>query len=343
MAAEIGFGIIGCGVIAPTHAKALQEIEGVRLVAVCDLVPEKAEKFGQENNCDYYTDLEKMLRREDLDAVCVTTPSGLHAEVGIQAAKAGKHLVVEKPIDVSLENADALISAAKEAKVKLAVISQHRFDDAIIRLKGAIAEGKFGQLNFGGSHTKWYRTQEYYDSGDWRGTWELDGGGALMNQSVHYVDLLQYVMGPVEEIFAYCATRDHVRIEVEDIAVASVRFKSGAIGLIEGNTAAYPGFYTRLDIYGSDASAIIEADQIVEWKLKSEAAADAEVNKEAEGAGSAKIGYSSHRRQLEDFVASIRENRDPVVNGEEGRKPLEIILAIYESARIGKPVKLEGR
>ncbi len=343
MKKEINFGIVGCGVIAPNHAESIAEIEGAKLVAACDIVPEKAEAFGKKYGVDYYTDLSKMLQRDDLDAVCVTTPSGLHAEVGVQVAKAGKHVVVEKPIDVSLEHADALISAAKEAGVKLAVISQHRFDDAMLKLKGAINEGKLGQLNFGGSHTKWYRSQEYYDSGDWRGTWELDGGGAIMNQSVHYVDLLQYVMGPVEEIFAYCATRDHVRIEVEDIAVASVKFRSGAIGIIEGNTTAYPGFYTRLDIYGSGGSVIMEADKIVEWKLKSEAGSEGSAREKVEGAGSAQIGYSSHQRQLEDFVAAIREDREPLVNGEEGRKPLEIIIALYQSARTGKPVKLGGK
>ncbi len=339
---ELGFGIVGCGVIAPTHAKALQGIAGAKLVACCDVVSEKAEKFAEEFGCDAYTDLAEMLKRDDLDAVCVCTPSGLHAEVGIQAVKAGKHVMVEKPIDVTLEKADALIQAAKEAGVKLGVISQNRFHDDLQKLKKAVDEGKLGQLNFGGSHTKWYRSQEYYDSGDWRGTWELDGGGAIMNQSIHYVDLLQYIMGPVEEIFAYCATRDHVRIEVEDIAVASVKFKSGAIGIIEGNTAAYPGFYTRLDIYGSNGSVIIQSNKIVEWKLKGEESADAGSGEEVAGAASPLLGHSCHQRQLGDFVAAIREDREPSVNGEEGRKPLEIIMALYESARTGKPVKVGG-
>lgn len=339
MAKDLGFGIIGCGVISATHAKSLQEIEGVKIVACCDVVAEKAEKFAKENNCDPYTDLDQMLAREDLDAVCVLTPSGLHAKVGIPAAKAGKHVVVEKPIDITMENADALIEAAEEAGVKLCVISQQRFNDAIMKVKAAAAAGKFGQLNFGGSHTKWYRDQKYYDSGDWRGTWALDGGGALMNQSIHYVDMLQYIMGPVEEVFAYCVTRN-VDIEVEDIAVASVKFKSGAIGLIEGNVTAYPGFYTRLDINGSDGSAIVEANQIVEWKLRSEEGLEAEANIEGQGGASAQITHSSHTRQLVDFVAAVREDREPLVNGKEGKKPLEIILAIYESARTGKPVKL---
>lgn len=338
---EIGFGIIGCGVISKTHAISLKEIEGAKIVACCDVVAERAEAYAKENNCIPYTDLDEMLARDDLDAVCVLTPSGLHAEVGIPAAKAGKHVVVEKPIDITLENANALIKATEEAGVKLCVISQQRFNDAMMKVKEAVDAGKFGQLNFGGSHTKWYRSQEYYDSGDWRGTWALDGGGALMNQSIHYVDMLQYIMGPIDELFAYCVTRN-VDIEVEDIAVVSVKFKSGAIGLIEGNVAAYPGFYTRLDINGSDGSAIIEANQLVEWKLRSEEGIDAKADAAGEGGASAQISASSHTRQLADFVAAIREDREPLVNGAEGKKPLEIILAIYESARTGKPVKLGG-
>lgn len=338
---EIGFGIIGCGAISKTHARSLQEIEGAKIVACCDVVTERAKEFGEENNCAYYTDLDQMLAREDVDAVCVLTPSGLHAAVGIPAAKAGKHVVVEKPIDITMENAKALIGAADEAGVKLCVISQQRFTDAIVKVKQATETGKFGQLNFGGSHTKWYRDQEYYDSGDWRGTWELDGGGALMNQSIHYVDMLQYIMGPIDELFAYCVTRN-VDIDVEDIAVVSIKFKSGAIGLLEGNVTAYPGFYTRLDINGSDGSAIIQANQLIEWKLRSEEGLDGVADTEGQGGASAKITHSSHTRQLLDFVSALREDREPLVNGPEGLKPLEIILAIYESARIGKPVKVVG-
>ncbi|WP_146200565.1 Gfo/Idh/MocA family protein, partial [Paenibacillus agaridevorans] len=172
-------------------------------------------------------------------------------------------------IDITLDSADRLIEACRKHGVKLICISQHRYDPAIVQLKQAVDAGKLGQLNFGASHTKWYRPQSYYDGNGWRGTWALDGGGALMNQSIHYIDLLQYIMGPVDEVFAYCATRAHERIEVEDIGVAAVKFKSGAIGLIEGNTAAYPGFCSRLDIYGSDGGVIIENDEVKEWRLRS--------------------------------------------------------------------------
>ena len=339
---RLRFAIVGCGVIAPTHAQCIAELPDAELVAVCDIVPEKAAHLASVFHAKAYTDYCEMFRRTDIDVVNVLTPSGLHAEVGIAAAKEGKHVIVEKPIDVTLEKTDALISACREAGVKLCSISQHRFDPAIQALKQAVIDNKLGQLNFGGSHTKWYRSQGYYDSGDWRGTWAMDGGGALVNQSIHYVDLLQYIMGPVEEIHAYTAARAHERIEVEDIAVATIEFKTGALGILEGTTAAYPGFCARLDIYGTDGSVIIENDQIHDWKLRSEEACPVEPEPVGfiGGTSSKDIWYYSHKREIQDMISAIRENREPLVNGEEGRKALEIVLAVYESARSGKSVRL---
>lgn len=342
MTSPYRFGIVGCGVIAPTHARCIAELPGAELSAVCDLIPEKAASLAQQYPADVYTDYEKMFAREDIDVVTVLTPSGLHAEIGIAAARAGKHVIVEKPMDISIERADALIQACRAAGVKLCVISQHRFDPAIVALKQAVVAGRLGQLNFGGSHTKWYRSQAYYDGGDWRGTWALDGGGALINQSIHYVDLLQYIMGPVSELHAYCATRAHERIEVEDLAVASLKFASGALGLLEGSTCAYPGFCARLDIYGSDGSVIIENDAVSQWRMR-----DGESNPVPAqetgfigGTSSKDIWHHSHRRQIGDMIEAIREDRDPLVNGAEGRKPLEIVTGVYESARTGAPVRL---
>jgi predicted dehydrogenase len=342
MSVPLKFAIVGCGVIAPVHARSIAEIEGAALTAVCDIIPEKAHTLGEAFGAPAFTDVDAMLRAADIDVVIVLTPSGLHARVGIAAAQAGKHVIVEKPMDVTLEKADALIDACRAAGVKLGCISQHRFDPAVVALKEAVQAGKLGQLNFGGSHTKWYRAQEYYDSGDWRGTWSLDGGGALINQSIHYVDLLQYIMGPVEEIHAYCATRAHQRIEVEDIAVASMRFRSGALGLLEGTTAAYPGFCARLDIYGTGGSVIIENDQVTAWELTCGEGCPAEPVETGfiGGTSSKDIMHFAHRRQIADFVRAVRENREPLVNGAEGRKALEIVLAVYESARTGRPVRL---
>jgi predicted dehydrogenase len=340
----VRFALVGCGVIAPIHARSIAELPDAELIAVCDVIPEKAQRLAETYPADVYIDYHDMVQRDDIDVVVVLTPSGLHAEVGIAAAEAGKHVIVEKPMDVTLAKADALIEACQRSEVKLCTISQHRFDPAIVALKRAVDMQQLGQLNFGGSHTKWYRSQEYYDSGSWRGTWALDGGGALINQSIHYVDLLQYIMGPVEELYSYCNGRAHERIEVEDIAVAAVKFRSGAIGLLEGNTAAYPGFVARLDVYGTNGSVIIENDQISQWHLRSQEPCPVEPEPTGfiGGTSSKDIWHLSHMRQIKDMIDAIRQNRDPLVNGAEGRKPLEIVLAVYESARTGRPVRLSG-
>jgi len=309
---------------------------------VCDILPEKALALAKAYPSEMYTDAAEMLRSTDIDVVLVLTPSGLHAEIGIEAARVGKHVLVEKPMDISLANADALLEAGKAAGVKLGVISQHRFDPAVAALKNAADAGRLGQLNFGAAHTKWYRSQEYYDSGDWRGTWAMDGGGALMNQSIHYVDLLQYIVGPVEEISAYTATRAHARIEVEDLAVAAVKFRSGALGLLEGSTSAYPGYCARLDVYGSEGSVIIENEQIIAWNFRSGETCPVAPHATGfiGGTSSKDIWHHAHRAQTADFIAAVREDRTPMVDGAEGRKALEIVLGVYESARTRKPVCL---
>jgi len=342
MKKNINFALVGCGGISSTHARAISLIPGARLAAVCDLIPARASALAAQFNAVPYTDIHAMLKNEPIDVVNVLTPSGLHAEIGMIAARAGKHVIVEKPIDVSLEKADELVKTCRVAGVKLSSILQHRFDNAVIELKRASQAGLLGQLNFGASQTKWYRAQEYYDSGDWRGTWELGGGGALMTQAIHYVDLLQYIMGPVAEVSAYTATRAHERIVVEDVAVAAVKFRSGAVGLIEGSTLAYPGYYARLDIYGSGGSIVIEDDNIKNWHLRSGEPhqADDEAIPSIAGTSSLNIWELSHRKQIEDVVDAVRKDRPPKVSGEDGRQALKIILAVYESARLGNPIQL---
>ncbi len=338
----IRFAILGCGVIAPTHAYCILQQPGTEITAVCDILPERAQRLSEAFGGDCYTDYTEMLKRPDIDAVSICTPSGMHAEMGIAAALAGKHVVVEKPIDVSLEKADRLVQACQQSGVKLTSISQHRFDPGIVELKSAIQAGKLGRLNFGGAYTQWYRSQDYYDSGGWRGTWALDGGGALINQSIHYVDLLQFLMGPVDELSAYCALSAHERIEVEDLAVASLRFQSGALGVIEGMTSAFPGFCARLEIFGNDGGVVIEDDRVKEWRLR-----NGEIFTNPTSAGGSIAGTSSmniwpegHGRQYQDILSALRGGRQPSVDGIEGRKPLAIVLAIYKSARSGKPVQL---
>ncbi|MFJ5769890.1 Gfo/Idh/MocA family protein [Psychrobacillus sp. NPDC093180] len=336
------FGIVGSGSIAETHINSIRSIPNAEVAAIFSRNKETAKKWANESHIQVYCDYEEFLSNDELDIVTILTPSGTHADFGILAAKKGKHVIVEKPIDTTLAKTNELIRACREANVTLSCIFQHRFDDGIVDIKKALDLGEFGQLNFGAARTTWYRSQEYYDSGAWRGTWELDGGGALMNQSIHYIDLLLYLMGPVEEVHAYCVTRAHERIEVEDIAVASIKFKSGALGLIEGNTAAYPGYSATLDIFGNNGSVVIENDQVKEWNFKNGnqyTKASKEVLKTS--ASSSKMSsYESHKRQYEDIVQAIWEKREPLVTGEEALKSLELILAIYESARSGSPVKL---
>ncbi|MDR4887602.1 Gfo/Idh/MocA family oxidoreductase [Fredinandcohnia sp. QZ13] len=341
MTQKVKVGIVGSGSIANTHMKSIIEVPNAELVAVYSRNKETVQKLADTYNITPYTDYQDFLTNAGIDMVAIVTPSGTHAELGIAAAKAGKHVVVEKPIDITIDKTNQLIAACKQANVTLSCIFQHRFDEAVQDVKKVLNEGEFGQLNFGAARTTIYRSQEYYDSGAWRGTWELDGGGALINQSIHYIDLLLYVMGPVDEVYAYTATRAHERIEVEDIAVATVKFKSGALGLIEGNTTAYPGFSTTLDIFGTNGSVIIENDNVKEWKFKSGLEYEnKQTEMETNVSSNIVKSNQSFVKQYTDVVQAILENREPLVTGEEAKKSLELILAIYQSAREGRPVKL---
>ncbi len=344
-----GFAIVGCGVIAPFHARAISAVEKATLRAVLDINPQAAERRGREFAVDAYTDLRRVLERADVDVVCVCVPSGEHAEIGVQAAQAGKHVVVEKPLEVSLEGADRLIAACRRHGVKLAAISQHRFDAGVQRMRAALDAGRFGRLLLGDAVIKWYRTQQYYDSGGWRGTWELDGGGAMMNQGVHYVDLLQWMMGPVERVVAHCATAAHT-IEVEDVALALLSFRNGALGILQASTAVYPGLPERLEVTGTGGTAIVEAGEVTVWEFKDEkgeagpygAKVRSTAADPAPAAASdpAALQIAGHAAQLTDLIAAVETGRDPAITGEEARKPLEIILAVYESARSGREVLL---
>ncbi len=340
---QIGCAVVGLGQIGPTHVKAIAGVEETRLVAVCDIVKEKADRFAQEYGCKAYYDYQQVLDDPEVDLVHICLPSGMHGHFGILAAKAHKNVLVEKPIEVTLEAADALINACHENGVVLSVISQHRFDPDIHKMKEMLDDGAFGKVVFGGSYTKWFRDQAYYDSGDWRGTWALDGGGALMNQSVHYVDMLQYLAGDIDEVTAYTGLQAHERIEVEDLAVAIVKFKNGALGALEGSTVAKPGFHTRLDINGTEGSFIIENDRVRICRPKDgypyEEGAAAE--KKLTGAGNAAVEADSHSREIRDVALAILEGRRPAITGEDARKPLAVILAVYESARTHQAVKVK--
>ncbi|HEY2693608.1 MAG TPA: Gfo/Idh/MocA family oxidoreductase [Streptosporangiaceae bacterium] len=344
-----GLGIVGGGVIGAFHAQAAAMVPGARLVAVTDVLPDRAKAFAAEHGCPAESSLGDLLRRGDIDVVSVCVPSGLHAEVGIQVAAAGKHLVIEKPIDVSLDAADRLIGAAKSAGITMTVISQHRFDPGLIELRRLIDDGALGRLLLGQAATKWYRSQSYYDSAAWRGTWSLDGG-ALMNQGIHYADLLCWCMGPVAEVTAVTATQAH-DMEAEDCALAIVRFASGAVGTLTASTAVFPGFAQRLEVSGTGGTVIIE-DSVITYRgfrdeLPDQGMTGSSVltgaTVPAVAASAADLEVAAHAAQFADLLAALDEGREPQVTAADGRATLELVCAVYESARQGWPVALPMR
>lgn len=345
-----GFGIVGCGMIAEYHTSAINEIEGAQVLAAYSRNPQNGAKIAgmAGAQCQVYDDLDQMLLHPGVDIVCICTPSGAHMEPAVQAARMGKHVVVEKPLEINLARCDAIINACRSGGVRLCTIFPSRFSPANMRLKEAIDAGRFGRLTLGDTHVKWWRTQEYYDSGGWRGTWDLDGGGALMNQAIHNVDLICWLMGGVESILAQTATLAHERIEVEDTAVACLKFRNGALGVIEAATSAYPGILKRTEIHGDRGSARVEQDDITLWEFQEKVPSDQEIlaaiaGRSASNSGASDprgINHVGHRDQLMDFLLAIDENREPRVDGREGRKSVEVIRAIYLAAQTGQIVTL---
>lgn len=344
----MGFGIVGTGMISRFHARALAEVRGAKLVACFDSVPGRAAAFAKEHPCRPYDSLKEMLADTAVDVVAIATPSGAHLDPAVAAARAGKHVIVEKPLEITLRKCDRVIKACDDAGVKLSAIFPSRFHDSAQLMKKAVDQKRFGRLTLADAYVKWYRTQEYYDSGAWRGTWALDGGGALMNQAIHTVDLLAWLMGPVEEISAHTACLAHKRIEVEDVAAATLRFANGALGVIEATTAAYPGYLKRIELHGSEGTAVLEEEDIKTWDFAKKRRSDNAVHlqmarSKSTGGGAADpsaIGHHGHALQFRDFVDAIRKDRPPAIDGHEGRRSVEIILAIYKSAWSGKRVVL---
>jgi len=333
---KLGFAIVGCGVVSQQHAAALASLPNAELVAVVDEDAARAQKAGTEYGVDWSQDLGATLERPDVDVVCVCVPSNLHATMGIPAAEAGKHVLMEKPIDISLGAADALLESCRKANVQLGVVSQHRFRPGFAPAKKIIDSGQLGKLVLADVHMKYYRTQEYYDSGAWRGKWATDGGGCLMNQGVHYVDIFHWLLGDVARITAKCVTRAHT-IEVEDVATAILEFQSGAIGIIESSTATYPEMPERIQISGTDGTILIEGGELTQVVLRSDTANGQKV---VAPESTAYQPGKFHAMQIRDFVDAIRSGRDPMVTGQDGRKVLEIVLSVYESARRDAPVSL---
>ena len=338
--------IVGCGNIGPVHARAYRSTREIRLGAVVDVAAERAEKVGREHDVPWYTDVGKVLRRRDIDFIDVCVPSGLHGTIALRAARAGKHCISEKPLDVTPQRCDRIIEAFRKSGTTLGGIFGHRFADGSRRTKAAIDAGRLGRLTLATCSTPWWRSQEYYDSGDWRGTWKLDGGGCLMNQGIHAIDLLVWFAGPVRSVTARTALLAHKRIEVEDVAVATVEFTSGALGIVQGTTAAFPGAAVRHEIMGSGGMIYLEDDKATLWQLRDEIEAGKKgaVTAVAAGAGAAthwsNLSSDIFVRCMDNFARAVREGKPPLVTGEEHKKAVEIICAIYQSAQTGKPVKL---
>ncbi|MDZ7706282.1 MAG: Gfo/Idh/MocA family oxidoreductase [Trueperaceae bacterium] len=351
MAAQRSYGVavVGAGNIAAAHVDAVSRLPNAHLVGVASRTHDSARAFADEHGTEAYPDLDTLLADDAVDVVAVCTPSGAHMEPAVAAARAGKHVVVEKPLEVTSERARAIIDAADEAGVRLATIFMSRFADANVALKQAVDAGTLGRVIQADAYVKWFRSQAYYDSADWRGTWRLDGGGALMNQAIHQVDLLLWLMGPVEEVFAYAATKAHERLEVEDTLVAVLRYRNGALGHISAATSLWPGRAKELDVHGELGVATVRDDALVRWELQGASdEASAEMlsrfgSSETGGAADPMaISFENHRRQYADVLAAIDEGRAPSVDGHEGLRSVELIEAIYRSVREGRPVRPGG-
>jgi len=342
---KVRFGIIGCGMIAEFHNKGIEKCPRAELYAVSDNVAERAEEFAAKHGVSRcFKDYRRMVELPDLDAVCICTPSGLHAEAAIVAAQAKKHILCEKPLDVTLEKIDKMLEAVRRNGVKLGAIFQSRVQSDTQRVKHAIEQGVLGRILQADLRTKWYRTQEYYDSGAWRGTFALDGGGCLMNQGVHGVDLSQWLVGPVTSVWGKVATVNH-NIEVEDSAYAIVELAGGGRGAIIGSTCAYPGYPTCIEIHGEKGSICIQDARIVSWDvIDQEPPEDLKIGggEGVGGAGDAKaISSLGHEILVADLAQAILENREPIISGAEARTAVAIILAIYQSSREGRAVAID--
>ncbi len=334
------FGLIGCGRVAPRHAQSLAQLPETQLVASADVREDRARRFAEEYGGQAYADYHEMLTRPDIEAVTVCVPSGLHAQVAIDVLRAGKHVLVEKPIALDLRDADRMIATAREAGLRLGVVLQNRYNSPVQQVRALVDKGRLGKLYLGSVCVRWYRPQSYYEDG-WHGTLAMDGG-ALMNQSIHHLDALQWFMGPVASVYAYTATLAH-KMESEDVGVAVLRFRSGALATVEGSTLTWPqNLEGSVALFGERGSVEVGGtalSRITLWKV------DGELEREAEILTSQRLdpptvyGYS-HREVIQDFARALLEGGEPSTPGPEARKSLALVLAIYESARTGREVQL---
>lgn len=336
-----GIGIIGTGAIALKHAQAIAELEGAELSGLFNPNPRSAEAARSRFSAPVFSDMEEFLAIEGLDIVCICTPSGMHLEPGLAAIQAGKHLVVEKPIEINTDRADELIDGAAKNGVKLAVIFQNRFSPDYQKLKKAVDAGVFGRLLMGNAYVNWFRNDAYYSTSAWKGTLKADGGGALINQGIHTIDLLLDLMGDVKNVYGQVQTTLYP-IEGEDLGAALVNFQNGALGNITAATALYPGYPERIEVFGTEGSAILEGGKLTAWNIKDQPPLELS-SASASGSGSSDpnaIGIQLHLDQWRLFLEALETDQPVIVDGKTARKSVELICAIYESSRLGKALAL---
>ncbi len=342
------FGIAGPGAVAHLHSKAIQQAKGADLIAVYGRDKEKTQAFALQYGVQPYTDLDEFLVKGGIDAITIATPSGAHLDIGCKAACHSKHILCEKPLEITSEKSTTLIKTCAENAVTLGVFFQARFDPCTQLAKDAIASGRLGRILFASCQMRWFRSQGYYDSAAWRGTWALDGGGCLMNQGIHTVDLLVHLIGEAAVVSAIQGPVTHKRIEVEDNLCATVRFKSGAIGTIETSTSCGPGLPRRVEISGEKGTITIEDNRIVRWDFIEEKEEDREIIKQFKtrdtsvggAADPMAIDVFGHVQIVENFVRSVEEKTPPFIDGLEGKKAVDFVCAIYDSIRTGLPVRI---
>jgi predicted dehydrogenase len=340
----VRFALIGAGNIAKIYVAAFAVIPDAKVVVVCSRTEATGRALADKCGAEWEADFHKAVSREDVDAVVVATPSGTHADIAVAAAEAGKHLLVEKPLDITLGRVDSILEAAQRAGIVLASVYPLRFTEGAQRAKAAVEAGRLGQLALADVSVKWFRPQSYYDNA-WRGRWAVDGGGALMNQAIHNVDLVQWLAGPVTSVVGRTTTLAH-QMETEDTASALLTYANGALGVIQGATNCWPGDPARVELHGDRGTIVLEEGRIVVWKLQDAAPGEEEAMlalEQAAGSGAADpmaIGFEKHRRQIVDLIEAIRTGRDPAIRGEEARRSVEIVRAIYHSAAIKTAVTL---
>lgn len=342
---SIGFAIVGAGAIAAFHARAIASTKYAELRAVNNRSPTKARAFAYEYGCQVFDSLDELLGQADIDAVCITAPSGAHGDIALRALAAGKHVLCEKPLEITTARIDAMIAAAERADRVLAVVFQYRLGRGASLLRQAIMQGRFGRLALSSAFVRWWREPEYYRSSNWKGTAEWDGGGALMNQAVHAIDLLQWLIGMPVRVSGCVGTRVHT-VKMEDTAAAWLKFPDGSLGVIEAATSCYPGAALRIEISGEKGSVVLEDDKIVKWAFADSRPEDQQIHEASEsriggGAGDPmSIPGEGHRKLVGDFVEAIRLGRAPLIPSREARNAVAIIEAIYESSRAETIVRI---